>query len=116
LNTQFARHAFAAGAVLAAALAAGCAANDRPGAVPRAAKSVARHTGQEVFRFVAPERGYALVYDRSTGNKMYAGWLKGGETLDVDAPGDQVRIGERVVAERDMRDDTEYEVWFERRP
>ena len=115
MKTHIARQALAAGAVLVAALAVGCA-SDRPGAVPKAAKSVARHTGQEAFQFIAPERGYALVYDRSTGNKMYAGWLKGGETLDVDAPHDQVRIGERVVAERDMRDDSEYEVWFEPRP
>ena len=64
----------------------------------------------DVVRFTAPERGVAFVYDRSTQNKMYSGWLKGAETLEVDAPHDQVRIGERVVAERDLRDQSEYEV------
>jgi hypothetical protein len=110
-----ARHTFAAGAILAAALASGCATN-HPSAVPKAARSVVRQGGHEVARFAAPERGIAFVYDRSSGTKVYSGWLKGGEVLEVDPPHDEVRIGERVVSERDLRDESEYEVWFEPRP
>jgi len=108
--------AAAAGTLVLVALLAGCS-SERPPSVPKTAKSVALMGGGEAVSFKAPERGIAYVYERPTNNMVYTGWLRGGETLELDPGRDEVRIEGRPVAQRQMKDLTGYEVWFDpRRP
>ena len=103
-------------ALLFAATACGCTSSDRPSSVPKSAQSVVTHKGTEPIAFTAPQRGMVFVFDRSTHNRVYTGWLRGGETLELDAPHDEVRIDGRSVAQKDLRDANEYDVWFDPRP
>ena len=102
--------------VLLVAAVIGCS-TGRPPSVPRSAKSVAMPAtgGGETLSFTAPERGIAYVFDRSTNNMVYTGWLKGGEMLELDPRQDEVRIEGRAVVERDLPDGSKFEVWFDPR-
>ena len=110
------RRASIAAALLVAAAVFGCTPSDRPATVPASAHSIVRQKGNHPIVFSAPERGVAFVYDRSTQNKVYAGWIKGGETLEVDAAHGEVRIDGHPVVQKEMHDTSEYEVWFDPRP
>lgn len=110
---QGGRAAAATGAILVSvAVLVGCS-TDRPPSIPRTARSVSIQGGKDAVRFTAPQRGIAYVYDRSTHNMVYTGWLRGGETIELDPQSDEVRIEGRAVAQRDLRDLSGYEVWFD---
>ena len=106
--------AAAAGALLLVAVVAGCS-SGRPPSVPGSAKSVALMGGGEAVSFTAPDRGIAYVYERSSRTMVYSGWLKAGEALELDPGRDEVRIGGRPVAQRQMGDMSGFEVWFDPR-
>ena len=110
------RRASIAAALLIAAAALGCTPSDRPATVPASAHSIVRQKGNHLITFTAPERGVAFVYDRSTQNKIYAGWIKGGETLEVDPAHGEVRIDGHAVVQKELHDSSEYELWFDPRP
>jgi len=71
--------------------------------------------GGEAVSFTAPDRGIAYVYERSSRTMVYSGWLKAGEALELDPGRDEVRIGGRPVAQRQMGDMSGFEVWFDPR-
>ena len=115
-RSMFRRHLqIAAGAVVSAALLAGCA-PERPESVPADARSVAKQSGNNAINFTAPEDGTAYVYDRSAHKMVYSGRLKRGETLELDPRRNGVRIEGRPVLEAKLRDLNEYQVWFDTEP
>ena len=103
------------GVVVVAALAGGCG-SKRPQSVPADARSVAQQSGSHPVNFTAPGDGTIFVYDKSSKKMVYSGRMKQGETLEMEAKRNNIRVDGRVVFEQRLRDLNEYQVWFDEEP
>lgn len=92
---------------------AGCA-SDRPDAVPSDADIVA--TGTKDVKTTAAQDGTVYVYDETADKMVYTGKVERGDTVRVDAKKNRVLFNDKPAVERDLIDDHEYKVYFDRDP
>lgn len=105
------RH-FAVPAVLGTALfVAGCA-HERHDAIPLTAAEM--DEGKETVVFNAPYDGRVYVSDTTSGEMLYQGELKRGQTVRVDAKENRILVDNQLAVERDLVNDHRFKVFFDR--
>ena len=104
---------FAAPAVVAAALfvGGGCAA-ERLADIPLTAAEV--DEGKETVRYTAPHDGRVYIYDSTSGDMLYNGNVRRGQSVRVDAKENQILVDNQVAVERDLVNDHRFKVFFDR--
>ena len=106
---------FAAPVVAGAALfigVAGCSSHDRPDEVSPNAATIA--TGHDLVTATAPHDGTVYVWDATANKMVYTGKVQKGDEVRVDAKKNRVLFNDKVAVERDLINDHNYKVFFER--
>jgi hypothetical protein len=94
-------------------LAVGCA-KERHDDIPQSARLMSENRGN--IDFVAPDEGMVYVYDRSSGAMLYSGHIRNGEALRVEPRDDKITLNNRVVMDKQIRDNDDLKVFFQPDP
>ena len=90
---------------------AGCG-HDRPDEVSPNAATIA--TGHELVTATAPHDGTVYVWDATANKMVYTGKVQRGDEVRVDAKKNRVLFNDKVAVQRDLINDHNYKVFFER--
>jgi hypothetical protein len=105
---------FAAPAIVGAALlvGAGCSHEDRPESV--SSNAMVLSEGHKSVSAVAPHDGTVSVWDDTANKIVYTGRVEKGDDVKVDAKNNRVLFKDKVAVERDLTDDHNYKIYFDR--
>ena len=103
---------FVAPAALGAALFIGGCAAERHDDIPLSAAEV--DEGRESVTYTAPWDGRVYVYDKNSGDMLYNGELRRGQTVQVDAKDNKILIDNQTAVERDLVNDHRFKIFFDR--
>ena len=103
---------FVAPAALGAALFIGGCAAERHDDIPLSAAEV--DEGRESVTYTAPWDGRVYVYDKNSGDMLYNGELRRGQTVQVDAKDNKILVDNQTAVERDLVNDHRFKIFFDR--
>lgn len=106
---------FIAPAVLGAGMTlgfVGCADRDRPAMIPDNSV-ILQEAKNHPLHASAPRAGTVYVYDESQKKLVYSGPVARGDSIDLNATTDKVRINDKVVAQQELDNDHRFQIYFQ---